>query len=362
MTSTSTAPRDRGERQRVSFEGRVLFVGVDLAKRSWKVTVRTVELVLRSLSITPDPQVLGDWLQREYRGAHILVGYEAGCFGYAAHDALSAFGFDVRVIAPHTLPRDLVKTDRLDSGKLARLLAGGLFKGIWIPTLQQRQDRAVIRRREQLLRDQVRLQNRIKKLLLFHGIPLATTDRSPHWTSSYIRSLAAVEFAEPLLTSTLQSMVEEFVALRLRIRQQLRWIQQLAEMERYSSVVRLLRSIPGVGVLTAMTLATELQNVARFPSGEALASYLGLTPRQYSTADADRKGHLTHAGNAFVRRALVELAWRTIRRDPALLAKFDRVRRRRGTKIGIIAVARKLAVRIRRLLLDQAPYQLGVAA
>ena len=84
-------------------------------------------------------------------------------------------------------------------------------------------------------------------------------------------------------------------------------------------------------------------------------------PSDYSSGDQERRGHITKQGNRSVRRWLVESAWVAIRYDPALLEKFQRVLRNCGSKkIAIVAVARKLALRLRRVLLTGESYAIGV--
>jgi transposase len=89
----------------------------------------------------------------------------------------------------------------------------------------------------------------------------------------------------------------------------------LALSERYRESVRLLTSIPGIGVLIAMELLTELGEVARFRRADKLSAYVGLTPAQYSSGDRIRLGHITRSGKAALRSLLVEAAWVAVRRD-----------------------------------------------
>lgn len=356
----ATSVRNTPQREVVDYAGRQLFAGLDLAARSWKVTVRTRELFLRSASVPASPDALLAFFGHHFSGAAIQLVYEAGCFGYWIRDELEDAGIDVVVVAPHLLPSDLVKTDRLDSRKLARLLASGLLRSIWIPTAQQRMDRAVVRHRTQLVRARGRLQDQIKKLVLFHGIR-ASASRA-RWSTAYAKELGGIEFPEPTFRATVRGMLDEHRLLTDHIRRQERLIQELAGTDRYAHQLALLRTIPGVGLLTAITALVELQDVSRFESGARMVSYLGLSPQQRSTGDCDRRGHITKAGNQFLRHALVELAWRTIRRDPALLAKYESIRSRRGAKIAIVAIARRLAIRIRTILLEDRAYEIGRAA
>jgi transposase len=362
---SETTPKKRGREsgrkaERVDYSGHELFVGLDVAKKNWKACVRTKELVLRSVTVPGRADALLRFLSKEFPGAFIQLVYEAGCFGFWIHDALVSAGIEVVIVAPHQLPKDLVKTDRLDAAKLAKFLASGLLRGIWVPSFQQRLDRSLVRRRGQLVKARGRLQDQIKKLLLFHGIGIESPVE--RWTIDYANSLRELELGDTLFESSLHAMLDEHADLSSRIRQQERHIRELSGRDAYAHQLALLRTIPGIGLLTGMVLLTELGEVSRFSSCERFVSYLGLSPQQSSTADRDRKGHITRAGNQFIRHALVELAWRAIRKDPALLTSYEQIRNRRGGKIAIVAVARKIALRIRRVLLNNRPYEVGRAA
>lgn len=92
-------------------------------------------------------------------------------------------------------------------------------------------------------------------------------------------------------------MLDDHAYLSGRMRLQERRIRELSERDVHAQRLRLLRTIPGVGLLTGMTLLVELGDVSRFASCERFVSYLGLAPRQDSTGEQDRKGHITRAGN-----------------------------------------------------------------
>jgi transposase len=120
--------------------------------------------------------------------------------------------------------------------------------------------------------------------------------------------------------------------------------------------VKILRSIPGIGILTAMEILLELQDVSRFRRPEQLAAYVGLTPSQFSSADKIRMGRITGAGKKTVRAALVESCWHLIRKDKAMRKKYEQIKARAGGKRAIVAIARNLLLRIRKMLLDNHRY------
>jgi len=115
--------------------------------------------------------------------------------------------------------------------------------------------------------------------------------------------------------------------------------------------------VPGIGTLTAMEILTELQEISRFGSAQELASYLGLTPPEYSSGDRVRQGRITRCGNKRVRSCSVESSWFLISKDPKMREKYLRIKYRRAAKRAIIAIAiaRNLSGRIRHMLLNHEP-------
>jgi len=103
----------------------------------------------------------------------------------------------------------------------------------------------------------------------------------------------------------------------------------------------------------------ELQDVERFKRAEELASYIGLTPSEFSTGQYVRQGRITRCGNKRVRTCLVESSWILITKDPLMRLKYNKLKAMKGAKRAIIAIARKLIIRIRRLLINNEPYVVG---
>jgi len=128
----------------------------------------------------------------------------------------------------------------------------------------------------------------------------------------------------------------------------------------YRDRVKILRSIPGIGLIAATEILLELQDVSRFRRSKDLAAYVGLTPSQYSSAEKIRMGRITGIGKNNLRGTLIEAAWLLIRKDVAMREKYERIKGRAGAKRAIVAVVRTLLLRTRRMLLDNQPYALGL--
>jgi transposase len=150
------------------------------------------------------------------------------------------------------------------------------------------------------------------------------------------------------------------VAIRRALTEQIRGldrkIEQLAKSHRHRRRAQLLRTIPGVGTITAMTYLVELGDVmARFETCEDLASFLGLAPGERSSSSKQRKGSTPNGGNKWVGPALVQASWQVIAHDEQLRAVYDRIKAKNpqyGSAIAIVAVARRLALAMRAMLRD----------
>jgi transposase len=109
-----------------------------------------------------------------------------------------------------------------------------------------------------------------------------------------------------------------------------------------------------------MELLLELQDIRRFQRADHLAAYVGLTPSQYTSADKVRR--ITCVGKNSLRAKLVQASWALIRKDGVMREKYDRLKSRSGGKRAIVAVARALLIRMRRILLDNEPYVIELIA
>lgn len=348
-----------------AWQGKRLFVGIDLHRRQWHVTIRTEDgLVLFRNGIAGHWPALQQVLEPYRTAAHIASAYEAGYFGFHVHDQLVAYGVDSLVTPPNLIPTAVgnkVKTDRLDSNRLAELLQAGLLKRVHVPTPEERAHREVARRRRQLLEDRVRTQNRIKAQLRLSSIEV---DHEPTgaWSARFLRELDALQLGDAYQQHSFQVLLEQYHFLATQIDALTEQLRGLAEHDKYRDRVALLTTIPGLGWLSAIEILLELQDVARFRRAGPLAAYVGLTPAQYSSGEQVRMGRITRQGKPTLRMLLIQVAWRLIAKDPAMRTKYEELRGRAGGKRAIVAIARILLGRIRHVLLAQEPYAVGLVS
>ena len=118
----------------------------------------------------------------------------------------------------------------------------------------------------------------IKSLLLFHGIPLPEVNAG-FWTRPFLSSLRAVGTDE-YVSRSLNTLIDLYEYLTQQVQKMTKEVRRLARTEKYEKRIKLLQTIPGVGLLSAMEILTELQEVSRFSTADQIAAFLGLTPSQ----------------------------------------------------------------------------------
>jgi transposase len=347
--------------QRHIVKGKRVFVGLEDSKRNWKLCVRCEGMIVDETSTPTDYENLRKYLKRGYPDCEIRVIYEAGFQGFWLHDLLEADGMDCVVTPANKVTQEKdnrVKTDKIDARRLARNLESGDYSSCYVPDRELREDRQLSRTLTQIQRTIIATKNRIRRFFDFHG--LNGDLPAGRWYDTYYRKLGELKLSAPLqrCLDVYLHLLSELQGLEKSLLGQLR---QLARKDRYRDSVSLKQSCPGVGWLSAIRFTLEWAESSRFRSDKHLGSWLGLTASEHSSGESVRRGHITRQGNSQVRAWLIECAWTSVRKDPAMLDKFRRVWKSSGSKKkAIVAVARKLAGRIRALELRQEPYQIGV--
>jgi transposase len=240
------------------------------------------------------------------------------------------------------------KHDRRDAALLLQLLKEERFPAIWMPSPDERDLRSLLLHRHQWVRMRTRVQNALHAIALAHGI------RRGHalWNREGQALLASVP-----LTPHAADRRNELQALYQHLNERVdRLDQQVQDMANQRARVRLLMTHPGVGPVTALATAVFVGDPARFHDGKALASYVGLIPREYSSGTRQRLGALSKQGNPFVRFLWCEAAGHAVRRDPDLQRFYRRKAVQKGFAKARVAAARKLGIRLWIMLRDQIDY------
>jgi len=294
-------------------------------------------------------EVMGRWPEviaeveriRDQALDRIAVCFEASCPSGFLHDELRKVASRVVVANPSRVRlifQSKRKNDRIDARKLATLLFLDQVPAAYVPGYDVRAWRQTIEYRSRLIAKRTRVKNEIRALLRAHGLP------SPYklWNRKGLEWLSGLEFKHGLTGLRLSLLLEELLSLHQKVKLVERALKQEADRR---PGVRLLMTIPGVGIRTAEALVAYIDDPHRFHDSKSIGAYFGLVPRLDSSAGRDRLGHITKEGPGTGRRLLVEASWYAIRRSKKIGAFFDRIvngdpdRR----KIAIVATAHYLA-------------------
>ena len=254
----------------------------------------------------------------------------------------------VRVIA-----QSRCKTDKIDARTLAQLLRTGYLPEAYLAARDVRDRRMTLRHRQGLIGWRTSAKNRVHALLARHNIHLPGSDI---FGAQGRRALAGLQLPRQsgrILADLLEAI--EFFTAQIRAVEK-RLYGQLGEDRR----VDLLRSMPGIGKLTAHYVLAEIGEIERFARPEKLVSYCGLCPSTRQSASVVRHGGVRGAGRSVLKWALVEAAHTAARRDSYFAAVFHRIANRRGRGKAYVAVARKMARVIWQMLTEERAYETRV--
>lgn len=321
-------------------------VGLDVHKESIVVAALAPNAVRPTQRVTIEnhPAAIQKMVCRMATQGPVEFVYEAGPCGYDVHRQITKLGYHCEVIAPALTPvrpGDRVKTDRRDAEKLARFYRAGELTKIRVPTQQEESARDLVRAREDILTDRLRARQRLGKFLLRQGrLYEGSTWGVKHW--AWVRS-------QRFEWETLQQSFEAYVRAvqeaenRLEVLEQ--QLEDLAQTKVYHEAVSYLRCLKGIDTLSALTLIVEAQEFRRFGNARSFMSYTGAVASEHSSGNSVRRGSITKAGNAHIRRILVEAAWHYRHRSVASQV-LDK--RRKGCPVEIIQIAKKAQDRLQR--------------
>ena len=327
------------------YTGKSVFLGIDVHKKTYSVAAVYEGSVGKKATLPANPEGLVAFCKKYFPGAAIESVYEAGFSGFHLHRMLVKNGIDNRVVhaaGVEVASGNRVKTDKRDAVKLATQLAAGRLRGIYVPSEEREEKRAVTRIRETMVRHRITVANQIKALLHQHGLINPTINRKvcPKWIES-LKSLLmpnGIRYALNHLIDMWQELTIKIKAIDGEMAS-----QSLED----SALEKVYRSAPGIGPVCARVFSNELGDLSQFENERQLFSHTGMTPSEHSSGGHIRKGHISHQGKPIIRKLLVLAAWKAIQKDASLREVFDRIAQKGGGKKAIIGIARRLIGRIR---------------
>jgi len=326
---------------------KVRFLGMDVHAETISVAVAEADGEVRSLgTIANRAESIRKLIRKLGSVDQLRACYEAGPTGYVLYWQLSELGVECAVIAPTLAPvkaGDRVKTDRRDAERLARSHRAGDLTPVWVPDAASEALRDLVRAREAAKQDQLRARHRLSKFLLRQGQRPAAGVKA--WTVAYMTWVRQLRFAQPAQDAVRLDYLHEVEHMSERIKRLEEAIREAvgqapAPMQ---AVVQGLQALRGIALISAVTIASEIGSVSRFPNARQLMGYSGTVPSENSSGRRTQRGGITKTGNAHLRRILGEAAW-SYRRQPAVGPALRK--RQEGVPDEIRQIAWKAQVRL----------------
>lgn len=342
------------------FEKMSLFIGIDVHKSKWVVTVRTYDLELKTFTMKPSAEDLEKFLIKNYRGAEYRIVYECCFSGFWIYDYFSEKGYKIIVTPTNRIYKDgsTIKTDKIDSRKLALQLSRGLLREVIVPAKRIREYKYIFRIYDKQKMRQGQILRQIKAFLEQKNHPLKWSK----WNKVLLKKLKELKFEDKLFDMKINKLLTEYEYVVSQIKDTEKIIEQIKEDQDLGRRIQIIEKINGIGIISAVRMSLYLfDRKDRFESSERLNHYLGLTPSERSSGDKVVRGRSGMCGNGQLRSIIIQLAWMTVRKDGSLLDKFDRVYKKSGSKQkAIVAVARKLMTKIYAAVRKEEDYRINV--
>lgn len=341
-----------------------LYVGLDDHLKTLKVAIYSEELFLKSFSQDKDIAGLIEHLKSHYPDAQIKSVYEAGFSGYSLHRQLCGAGIDNIVVSaadvPSTEKEKRRKSDRVDCHKLGRQLRSGDLKGIYVPSEQALYDRQLVRLRSGLLRkEHSRYMNRLKMFFHFSDVSVPWPALQGRLGKQRLHELRQLDLGSASGQQCLEAYIGYLEQVKSWRRDLDRQIVHLSQSSAYQALVKLLRTIPGFGLLCSMIFATEIIEMERFKNLDHLVGYVGLVADTHSSGEREVCRGLTKRCNVYLRWALGQAAWIAVRKDPVLTQAFSHYCQKMPKNQAMIRIQKKLLSRLRYVWLNKEPYKIG---
>jgi transposase len=327
------------------------YAGIDVSLESVSICVVDASgRIMREAKVASEPEMLITWFSR-LEVPMTRIGLEAGPLSQWLYAGMQKAGLTVELLETRHV-RDAfkampVKTDRNDARGIAHLMRLGWFRPVHCKSLPAQELRAVLTGRKLLQGKRHDVEMSLRGILRGFGLKVgATTARG---FEGRIRELVE---GHP----TLVAVADALLLAHGTLGEQLGKLQKrLVSLARDDARARLLMTTPGVGVLVALTYVAAIDDPSRFKSSKATGAHFGLTPKKYQSGETDVTGRISKIGDASVRTALYEAANVILTRPvkaSSLKSWAMRVAKRAGMRKAKVALARKLAVVLHRMLVD----------
>ncbi len=331
------------------------YIGFDVHKKHINFCIKTADgAVVEEGKLLAQRAALRNWAANQASAWHGAM--EATLFSGWIYDTLKPYAACLEMAHPlmlKAIAASKKKNDTIDARKIADLVRCHLLPACYVATPQIRELRRLLRYRNLVVRESVRMQNKIAGLLMESGAPFHK--QKLHGKKYFVQLLDTLEEVPDSVKDLLRlsrSAMEMFQATQKRLLGELLAHPQLRQR------VERLASIRGVGPVTALTWALEVGDPFRFSCSAQAMSYCGLTSALQSSADKQQRGPISKQRNPWLQTALIEAAKLAPRWNPQLAALHARELERGHRNRATLAVARKLVAYLLAVDKSGQPFQL----
>lgn len=335
----------------------IIYIGMDVHTTTYSVCAYSMENqnVFAETSFTASAENVEAYLNsvsgrfENPEEIKFVCGYEAGCLGYSLYRELTAKDIECRIMAPSTMastPMDnRKKNDRLDAQRIAKCLAYGTYKSVYVTDEQDDAVKEFIRMRDDANAELKRVKQQITAFCTRHG---QVYDGTKHkWTKQHREWLRKMSFSHPVLRETLDEYLLRLQQLEEKLECYDKRIGEMAQGERYAEKVKKIGCLKGIATHTSLSFVSEIGDFKRFPTAAHFSSYLGLTPGEHSSGISQNTLGITKAGNTHLRALLVEAA-QCYNRGAAGQKSAALKARQKGNPEAVIQYADKASTRLRK--------------
>ena len=332
------------------------YAGLDVSLRSVAICIIDAEgLIQLETSVPSEVEEIAGVLEG-FDGGIVSVGLEAGVLTQYLTYGLQAGGFEVICMEARQVKAALSamrnKTDKNDARGIAQLLRSGWYSRVHVKSLEAHQVRALLSSRKAVLSKCVDLELVVRGLFKVFGIKLPP--QLSH--SAFDGAVRPTIEADAALSHALLPLLEARLALYKAFRELDNRVRRMAQAD---PICQRLMSAPGVGFVTALTFKAGVDDPTRFKRSRTVAAHFGLTPRRFQSGEMDNPGRISRAGDPAVRATLYTAAHALMTRTTqysALKVWGLQLAKKRGHRRAVIAVARKLAVILHRMWIDETQF------
>jgi transposase len=337
------------------------YAGIDVSLEASSVCVVDASgKIVKEAKVSSEPEALTIWF-KALPFALARIGLEAGPLSQWLYAGLKEAGFAVELLETRHV-RDAfkampVKTDRNDARGIAQLMRLGWFRPVHCKSMPAQETRALLTARKLVQGKLLDVQMSLRGILRGFGLKVGRTTKAGF--ASRIKELTE---HHPALRAIAKALLAVHEVL---LRELDGFERQVRKQAKGDARARLLMTAPGVGPIVGLTYVAAIDDPARFPSSKRVGAHFGMTPRKYQSGETDVAGRISKNGDKGVRAALYEAAHIILTmpvKGGALKSWAAKLARRAGMQKAKVALARKLAVILHRMLADGAPFDAAKAA